>query len=160
MTRKPRTFADHQRSVITGRNNQRNGETSERYVEFALGKLGLVNIHKIETGYKVKRIGGKIISAKPIAKVQGDFTAMTKEGLAVLVEVKRSKDKLSLSNLAPHQILNLNRTVEFNGIAILAWHEPAACGFTPFLMRWPIDGLEKGTTLKVDKARLLSITKI
>src|SRR5580658_1597802 len=88
-----------QRSVKIGRQG-------EDGVHLRLNLLGVLQVCKIETGWRVKRNGGKIVGASPMAKVAGDYRGILPGGRSVLVESKAHMGKdhnLRWSDLDDHQ---------------------------------------------------------
>lgn len=138
------------------RENTKEGAKAERYIAQRLHDLGLWCVERRETGWRVKRKGAKIVGARPIAKVSGDFTAVAPGGLYVHVEAKHHGDpdaKLSTKDFDKHQLDALDRYSSL-AIALVAWSSPHGIS----VMRWPIPDFKKGSPLAWDAALPLNLT--
>lgn len=113
---------------MRGRINKQIGQAAENVAEIQLRGLG-IETEQIETGWRVLRRprpdgqGTAIVDARPLAKVLGDiFGVQDGCGRAVLVEVKHDDgDRLSLSELKPHQRDNLLRWHRRGALCCVAW---------------------------------------
>ncbi len=108
---------------LRGRVNKIRGDQAELLVAYHLHRLGLLAISRHETGWRVKRAGGKIIGATPMGKVPGDFRAVVPGGRSVLVEVKRCAS-LTLSAFQPHSRKALEAHATAGGLSLVAWVKP------------------------------------
>ena len=108
---------------IRGRRNRAMGLHAETMVLTQLRHHGF-DCEKIETAWRVKRAGSKIVGATPAAKVLADIVGVQRTtGRAVLVEVKREDaDTLAWSRLDAHQVVNLDR-----------WHKAGALVFVAYV---------------------------
>lgn len=141
-----------QRSVRIGRQG-------EDVVHLRLTLLGVLQVCKIETGWRIKRNGGKIVGASPMAKVAGDYRGILPGGRSVLVESKAHMGKahnLRWSDLDDHQVRNLNEHHTHGGLSLLAYSFPG--GIT--IMLWPVPFFAQGTSIDPDHARVLNLTRI
>lgn len=140
------------RSIITKR-SRKAGQAGEIAALYQLRYLGFVLIEAIETGWRVKRAGKKIIGATPLRKVSGDFKAMTPGGRTVIVEVKARPERLQYGDLERHQVDALTSYHSHGGIALLIWrHEKGIA-----VMRWPVFGFVAGTSISIDHATTLNL---
>lgn len=120
---------------LQGRRAQKSGANAEALVRQRLLALGLCCVERIETGFKLTRINGKIVGAYPAAKVSGDFRAVVKgTGVSVLVEVKSRPNILRWSDMEAHQIKALDDHNVAGGVSLLAW----VSRYGLSVMRWPI----------------------
>jgi len=149
-----------QQEVPTGTANknrkaQRDGDHAEQLVRSRLTWFGIPFVQRIHTGWKIFRVGGRVVDARPCARVAGDFWGVMTDGRCLLVEVKtREAAKLSLSDLEDHQIQALDAVRRAGGVAILAWVTPEGdCWF----IDWPIIGFTKGHPIDRDRARSLDL---
>jgi hypothetical protein len=128
-----------------GRRNAIVGKCAEQVVLFHLNRLGLKMIAKVHNAWRVKRVKGRIVSAKPAGKVAGDFTAIEPgTGRAVLIEVKRRAEPLTFSDLERHQVVNLRGYVAAGARSILAWVTPTG---QVYLLDWETYFLSPGDSL-------------
>ena len=139
-----------------GRKNDARGKVVQDVFLFRLRALGLVMVERIETGWMPQRVKGRIIGAKPMAKVAGDFRAIVPGGLSVLVEVKYRPGSLLYSALADHQLCALNEHARYGGLSLLgwAWHGGNA------VMRWPVPGFVPRSSISRDQATILNLQRI
>ena len=137
---------------LRGKQNQKAGEFAQQMTERMLWSLGFKCIEPIETGWTVKRrfnpkTGKTVIySAYPKKKVSGDFTAVGKGGQAIHVEVKqRDEDILIHSALEDHQVAAMDEKTSYGVLCLLSWvRSPVEMK----ILRWPIPGFKKGSSLK------------
>lgn len=135
------------------RKAQRDGDHAEQLVRSRLSWFGIPFVQRIHTGWKIIRVRGRVVDARPCARVAGDFWGVMPDGRCLLVEVKeRDAAKLSLSDLEDHQIQALDAVRRAGGVAILAW---VTLEGDCWLMDWPIIGLVKGHPLAKDTAIIL-----
>ncbi len=109
---------------LRGRVNKIRGDQAEAVVAYHLHRLGLLAISRHETGWRVQRVGGRIVSATPMGKVCGDFRAVVPGGRSVLVEVKR-RAVLRLSDFQPHSRKALDDHAQAGGLSLIAWVKPS-----------------------------------
>lgn len=106
----------------------------------ALADLGIRCAH-LETGWRVRRVEGRIIGATPLRPVLADIVGV-KAGRAVLCEVKREEGpSLSISRLEQHQRENLTAWSDSGAIVLLAW---VRADMTVHLIPWPCPELTLG----------------
>lgn len=119
---------------------QRNGEATEKLVELEMLRRGDRLVEKSEVPFRISPRTGKQYAKR---KVSGDFRAVRTLrirtgpatdaeidlGVSVLVEVKRSPDRLSWSAFRPHQILALDEHMVACGITQVAWFDGAVLRF-------------------------------
>lgn len=139
-----------------GRKNDARGKVVQDVFLFRLRALGLVMVERIETGWMPQRRKGRIIGAKPMAKVAGDFRGLVPGGLSVLVEVKFRPDRLMFSHLADHQLQALKEHTRHGGLSLLGW----AWDGGNSVMRWPVPGFVPGEAITPDRAIILNLQRI
>jgi penicillin-binding protein-related factor A (putative recombinase) len=135
-------------AVNTQSQNRKQGKAGEELVKSALIARGVCMVEKIETGWGIIRAtGGRIRSAFPLEKVAGDFRGVLQGGQSVLVEAKTAQNKLTYSEIKPHQREALQRHHELGGLSLVAWvHDD-----TVYLFQWPHVGFEAKTSLTPEK---------
>lgn len=130
--------------------NRQLGQWGEDEVARELERRGLLMVEKIEVGWGISRDAhGRISKAWPLAKVSGDYRAITPQGQSVLVEVKSIDDRLQFSRIRPHQRQALDTHTNCGGLSLLAWVHDGHVS----IMWWPVEGFVKGTSLKAEQAR-------
>jgi Holliday junction resolvase len=108
-----------------GRVNKKRGDRAERIMLNTLRSMGLACVRRIETGWRVERVKGKIVGATPLAAVVGDIAAVIPpNGRSVLVEVKRREERLIWSDLEAHQHKALTEHCEAGGVSVIGWYNP------------------------------------
>jgi len=129
------THGDEQRAMrrLAGKRSKALGRMGEQLVEHWLNQRFFL-VEKIETGWRVQRMGGKIVGATPLARVSGDFRAVDARGKAVLVECKVRDDALPWSALDQHQHTALKAFSERGAHALIAWVNPVATPTHPSLV--------------------------
>lgn len=144
--------------IDQGKANQERGQQAEDIARLQLQLLGVARLEKIEVGWRVLWVDGRIVKAFPLEKVSGDFKGMLPGGTAVHVEVKSrsrsrsrvSTERLRYSDVKPHQVEALNEHVELGGLGLLCWVTAAGeC----LVLSWPIPGFRPRSSLSVDFAR-------
>ena len=130
---------------IQGKQNQRVGVWAENMAERWLYSQGFHCIERIRTGWRIKWINGKVVSAKPKEKVSGDFNCIGKNGQYIHVEVKqRGSGKLFFSDLEEHQVEAMDERVKYGALVLLIWvQSPTELK----ALQWPIDGLKPGKSI-------------
>lgn len=87
------------------------------------------------------------------AKVSGDHRGLIGNGISVLAETKTILDRnLRYSDLREHQPARLDEHVKFGGISLLVWVH----GSDAYVMRWPIEGFEYGSSVSHERAQALN----
>jgi hypothetical protein len=85
-------------------------------------------------------------------KVSGDHRGLIGRGTSVLAETKTILDRnLRFSDLREHQPARLSEHAAYGGISLLVWVH----GMGAYVMQWPIDGFEAGTSLTHERAEEL-----
>jgi hypothetical protein len=85
-------------------------------------------------------------------KVSGDHRGLIGNGISVLAETKTILDRnLRYSDLREHQPGRLSDHANYGGISLLVWVH----GTGAYVMRWPIDGFEAGTSITHEQAQAL-----
>jgi hypothetical protein len=85
-------------------------------------------------------------------KVSGDHRGLIGNGISVLAETKTILDhNLRYSDLREHQPGRLSEHNECGGISLLVWVH----GTGAYVMRWPVDGFEPGTSISHERAQEL-----
>ena len=143
------TAAEYRTATRNSR-NRKAGAAAETLTRYELQRLGVCRVRKLEVGWGIVRNrAGKIVSAYPLERIDGDFSGILPDGTAVLVETKKRSDKLVYSALENHQVQALNDHAEHNGLSLLVW----VSDDDVYVMRWPIDGFESGTSLDAEQAQ-------
>lgn len=136
-------------NALRGRRNRKRGAAGEALAIMALRSLGIRCVH-LETGWRIHRGGGRIVSASPMRSVLADIVGV-RNGRAYLVEVKvEDGPTLSLSRIEPHQRENLTSWRQSGAEVLIAWVrlETAAMRRGPVaLIPWPCGDLEHGRPL-------------
>lgn len=139
-----------------GKKARKVGHDAEAIVAARLRSIGLLCVERIETGFRVKRFGKRIVGASPMAKVSGDFHAIAPGGSMVIVECKWRPEILQFSALDAHQVAALDRYTAAGALALLAWVHRGGVA----VMRWPVPGFVPGSSLAPHVASSLNITSI
>lgn len=134
--------------------SKRIGNAAEELARNRLRSHGLVMVEKVGTPVKVfpaKRHAGlfKVVWEE---KVSCDVRAIVPgTGRAVYAEVKHTtgEDRLIHSRLETHQVDALNLAHYVGAIALLIWTNE----WGVHIMRWPIDGFKKGTSISLEQAQ-------
>lgn len=133
-------------AIIRGRRNRQRGNAGEVLAMRALECLAVRCAH-LETGWRVRRIGGRIIGATPMRSVLADIVGV-KLGRAVLCEVKVEDGRsLSLSRIEPHQRANLDTWKHAGAVVLIAWVKLEPCAWWSFpvaLLPWPCPEMTHG----------------
>lgn len=133
---------------IRGRVNKIRGDHAEAVVAYHLHRMGFLAIVRLETGWRVKRAGGKIIGATPMAKVTGDFRAVVPGGRSVLIEVKRRTGVLRYSHFQLHNRLAMDNHAAAGGLSMVAWVAPQGVA----IFGWDIIAQGKGISWETAEA--------
>jgi hypothetical protein len=142
-----RMSIDEFKKINRGRSSQQRGEAGELLVRAALQKIGLKQIEKIHTPWRIIRDDkGKVIDAVPLEKVEGDFVAIDPNtGKKVLVESKwRQFPRLAYGDVKIHQHRSMFDNDAYGGISILAWVRDGRVK----LMRYPVLKFEPNKSIK------------
>ena len=116
------------------------GQHGEMLARQALAQLGVHQIEKIEVGWRLQRVGGKIIGASPMAKVAGDYRGILAGGRSVMVEAKERKSgSLIYSDLEPHQHQHLMDHAKHGGLSLVIAIFPRKC---VAVFEYPLDALQ------------------
>lgn len=134
---------------LRGRSNKLLGDAAEAIIAHRLKALGFQCIVRLETGWRVHRIGGRITGATPLAKVTGDFRAVAPGGRSVLVEVKRRPDRIRYSDIERHQAIALDEHYLANGLSLVAW----VSNHGVVVFDWSRVNLRPGQALTWDEAK-------
>ena len=149
-------MADY-RNVLRGKQNKAQGDIAERLIRRELDHLGFVMIEKLHNAWFISKIvkrGGKsrLLAWIYPAKISGDYKAVDPQnGKSVLVEVKSTSGRLQYSRIEDHQRQALDDHHAAKGISLLGWYEKETGQI--FVMRWPINGFVKHTSINIDKAQ-------
>jgi hypothetical protein len=111
---------------IRGRSSQRKGTHGESLARWALESFGVRQVCRIETGWRVKRAGKRIVGAVPMAKVTADWRGIWpligyewRRGTSVMAEAKERSDRLVYSDLEPHQHAALAEHHSHGGLSLV-----------------------------------------
>lgn len=130
------------------KDTQRIGKNSEARARRVLERMGFERVKKLSTKF----------NGTWAVKADADFEGVWPEnGKDMLCEVKHTeKPRLLYSALRKHQSKNLSNLARRNGYAFLIWTYEKE----KLVMRWGVDGIDgfvPGTSLKIERARELSI---
>jgi hypothetical protein len=149
------------RASILGKRSQAKGRHGESFARWALECYGVRQVVRIEVGWRVKRVGGRIVGATPMEKVTADWRGVWcgihlspdgygvaasqniryEPGLSVMAEAKERADRLIWSDLKPHQHKALADHDTLGGLSfIVAIYEDR----TVAILRYPCDSLQRG----------------
>jgi hypothetical protein len=144
-------------NAARGRKNYARGEVAQNAIEWRLRALGLLMVERIHTPWKIQRhpVTRKIVNAIQMEKVSGDFRALLPGGRSVLVEVKGC-DALVFSAFARHQVDALNGHHAAGGLSLIGWQWPGGDS----VMVWPVPNFHRGTSLPIETAKSLNVTRI
>jgi hypothetical protein len=111
---------------IRGKRSQRTGTHGESLARWALESYGVCQVCRIETGWRVKRQGKRIVGAVPMAKVTADWRGVWPLpgyewplGASVMAEAKERSDRLVFSDLEPHQHKALAEHARLGGLSLV-----------------------------------------
>lgn len=134
-----------------GRRRNRTGQVGQDVILWRLLEIGVQMVESVNTPWKIKRVGGKIVGAIPMKKVNGDFRGIMPGGQSVLVEVKTNAT-LPYAAFQDHQRAALDEHHRLGGLSLVGW----VCGAESFVMRWPLPGFRPHTSLAIETARQLN----
>lgn len=144
-------------NAARGRRNKKAGEAAQTVFEWRLRALGIRMVEAIHTPWKIVRhpVTRKIVNAIQMEKVSGDYRGILAGGRSVLVEVKR-RDHLVFSAFEGHQVRALDEHHQAGGLSLIGWQWPGGDS----LMVWPIPGFVPRTSLSIETAMRLNVTRI
>ncbi|MES2531956.1 MAG: hypothetical protein V4636_13040 [Pseudomonadota bacterium] len=130
---------------LRSRANTIRGGDAQEIVGQRLRAGGLELVQRVETGWRVQRVRGRITGASPMGKVHCDWSAIVPgTGQSVRCEVKSRKDsQLSLSDFERWQLDALTAHTAFGGLTLIGHVHSRGVA----VLRWPLVGLEKGRPL-------------
>lgn len=102
------------------------GIAAEEIAANHLRYLGLTQVERIPVEWKIVRVAGRVVDARPARKAGVDIHADWR-GRSVRCEVKWTSDPahgLSWGELQPHQRRYLDDTRASGGLALVAWAMP------------------------------------
>jgi len=145
-------------NAARGKANRMRGEIAQMIIQRRLQALGVLMLEPVHTPWRLRRVGCRIVGATPMAKVSGDFRGIAPGGAgrSILVEVKFRPDRLTFSDLEPHQRLALDRNLAAGGLSYLAWVWDGGDA----LMQWPIPGFLPRASVSVERAKSLNVVAI
>lgn len=149
MNRK-RTYSS---AAMRGKRSRDIGANGETLVRAELARLGMREIRRVHTPWKIIRNStGQIVDAVPQESVEGDFRCIDQTGKSVLVEAKThtATDRVVWSDFEDHQIDAMDRHVQCNGRAFIA----VVLNDRAFVLSWPIEGFGPGRSIKIVQGRL------
>jgi hypothetical protein len=142
--------------IQQGKAAQRNGKIGDDQGVRALGRMGILQLHKIATPYSrvphpTLRGYYRIIERE---KVAGDWRGLLPNGISVLAEMKaRFGANLVWSDFEIHQTERLSSHAEL-ALSLVVWLSDAGVS----VMRWPIEGFDgPRCSITPAKASLLDI---
>lgn len=143
-----------------GIRSKRMGEHGEQAAYLALRSIGLEFIEPIHQAWKLIRwlpkYGRGAAHIVPLKKLKGDFRAIGRDGVSVLVEVKMRDEQLLWSDLKQHQREALTEHYQCGGMSLVVW----VATNDIFVLEWPIDGFAPRRSLSEEQARALNLTSI
>lgn len=127
---------------VRNKRSQQKGTHGESIARWALQQYGVMQVVRIETGWKVKRAGIRIVSAWPIEKVTADWRGVLRGGQSVMAEAKERDDKLIWSDLQAHQHTALREHHDCGGMSLVVviFHNERVVG----IIRYPHPMFLKG----------------
>lgn len=135
------------------RTQQRIGKAGEGLAASALRRAGVEMVEQIAT--PVIHNGSRIIAWGE--KVSGDHRGLLYGGRSVLAETKTIMDRnLRYSDLRTHQPERLKVHAQFGGLSLLVWVHHSGV----YVMQFPIDGFERGTSITPEQAEKLNIESL
>jgi len=150
-------------TIPTGRRNQNVGKHGENLANSTMNMHGIEQIEKIATPvilrpyHNGRRIVPGVFHVKHGEEVAGDRRAVLPGGTSVLAEVKTVEgDRLIYSKLKDHQHAGLALHSSFGGLSLVVW----VSDYGAFLMRYPIAGFVRRSSVTVERARELHETTV
>lgn len=142
--------------------NVSEGKAGETVFCHMLNFMGCACVRRIETGWRVKRVNGRIVGASPMRAVAGDIAAVIPPaGRSVLVECKRRDGRLVWSDLEDHQHRALAAHAGNGGVSMLGWISGRGAYLLDYAELIGFGGapahLRKGKGISWDVAALLAI---
>ncbi len=140
------------------KSQQQQGAAGERTAEEMLLWMGVKMVEQIATPTVITKRRGDWVKIRYKAKVSGDRRGVMNDGSGrrVLAEVKTTNGRnLRFSDLRPHQVDALNENHELGAVSLLAWVYKDGWRQDVFVMRWPIPGFGKRTSVAPEQAEEL-----
>lgn len=130
------------RASILGKRSQAKGRHGESFARWALECYGVRQVVRIETGWRVKRVGGRIVGATPMERVTADWRGVwPTTGCSVMAEAKERGDRLVWSDIKPHQHKALAEHDKLNALSlVVVVYEDR----TVAILRYPCPVLQRG----------------
>ena len=136
-----------QKKRESGRKTQKRGADGEKIADAALAEYGVKMIRKVGKDVSIIPIDPRkaIYRVHFVGKLEGDRRGIIGNGRSVLVEVKNiSGDRLTYSEVKPHQHAALQEHHDLGGLSLLVWvHNKEARVY-----EYPIEGYKPRTSLK------------
>ena len=134
------TSLEQARASIIGRRSQLKGSHGETYARWALESYGVAQVCRIHTGWRIKRVGKRIVSAQPIEKVSADWRGVWNlpgyqwpKGASVMAEAKERTDLLIYSDLEQHQHFALSEHAQLGGASfVVAIYQDRTVAILPY----------------------------
>lgn len=144
-----------------GQRSMAKGIVGQDVIMWRLRSIGVLMVERVHTPWRIERSRGRngqpsrITAAYPLQKVSGDFRGILPGGRSVMCEVKRV-DVLRFSEFDKHQVEALNDHAQLGGLSLIGWCFPGGDA----VLAWPVPGFNPRTSLSVETARALNITRI
>jgi len=106
---------------LAGQMAVRHGLHGEAIARTLLDQHGVRSLWRIETGWRIHRVNGRIVGANPLRAVPGDWRGIMPGGRSVICEVKERPERLIWSDLEAHQHAALQEHADLGGLSLLAW---------------------------------------
>jgi len=117
---------DRARARVIGRRSQRKGKHGEALARWALESYGVGQVCRIETGWRIKRVGARVVGASPMERVTADWRGVWPlygyswpKGTSVMAEAKERGERLVFSDLEPHQHKALAEHHRLGGLSLV-----------------------------------------
>lgn len=153
---------------LRGKKNRARGKVGENIFMYRLLALGVHMPEEVHTPWRISRKPGmgqdafgrpcksRIVGATPMKKVSGDIRGVLMGGRSVLAECKSYDDKLLFSCLDENQHASLSNHHKYGGLSLLCWKWQNGHS----VMIWPIEGFLPRTSISIEKALALNVSKL
>ncbi len=152
---------NYEKNRAMGQRSMAKGIVGQDVIMWRLRAIGVLMVERVHTPWRIERSRAKpgqpsrIIAAYPLEKVSGDFRGVLPGGKSVLVEVKRVAH-LTFGEFDKHQVDALNEHAQLGGLSLIGWVYEGGDA----VLAWPVPGFGPRTSLSVETARRLNITRI
>lgn len=136
------------------------GKHGQNLAAAALSRIGVELVEQIGTPVKLipaSQSRKDVFRVVWGEKVSGDHRGILPGGRSVLAETKTILDRnLQYSDLRPHQPAALTAHAKMGGASLLVWVHSSGI----FILQWPIEGFESGTSISPAMAEYLTIVDV